>query len=45
MNSCFGKHQVANDECYTTETQAEYVLDKYSHLLENKRIIMPCDCE
>ena len=43
---CFGGNtKPANDELYTPESTAEYVLDKYGYLLENKKIILPCDQE
>lgn len=34
-----------NDECYTTEYTAEWVISNYFELLDGKKIIMPCDCE
>ena len=37
--------KVANDEWYTTEYTAEYVVNKYIKWLEGKKIILPCDSE
>lgn len=43
---CFGGYtKPANDELYTPESTAEYILDKYGYLLENKKIILTCDQE
>ena len=41
----FGNPAKRNDECYTTEATAEYIVTKYIDLLKGKRIILPCDCE
>lgn len=41
----FGNPANRNDECYTTEATAEYIVTKYIDLLKGKRIILPCDCE
>lgn len=45
MKSAMGNVNYGNDECYTTEAQAEYVINKYYCWLKNKKIILPCDCE
>ena len=41
----FGNQVNQNDECYTTEATAEYIVTKYIDLLKGKRIILPCDYE
>lgn len=41
----FGNQVKQNDECYTTEATAEYIVTKYIDLLKGKRIILPCDYE
>ena len=36
---CFGVHRPANDELYTPESTAEYILDKYDYVL-NPRLMV-----
>ena len=45
MGANFGNWSVSNDEWYTTEYTAEYVVNKYIKWLEGKKIILPCDSE
>ena len=45
MKANFGNWSVSNDEWYTTEYTAEYVVNKYIKWLEGKKIILPCDSE
>lgn len=34
-----------NDEHYTPYETAEYLLNKYGHLMKGKKVILPCDSE